>query len=233
MIIREIIQRVSTLYSKGVRSDDSRLSSRYIYNKALSVRALLLSQKSNKKQTISQWNYQTLPCVEMVEIPIIECPCLPPIGCKILKSKYKIPNPLSNLNNILIQSVTSLDGSIIYSQIGWVEKKYKSANKYTGNKPDYFIKDDYLYITHRYGPKVLTIIGIFEDPLKAYDYPSFCTDCEDCLDCVSILDKDFPIDAQMVDNLIELVVQECIEGFSKGREDKSNDSSDSLMQESK
>ena len=33
MKIKEIIQRVQSLYSKGVQSDDTRLSDRHIYNK--------------------------------------------------------------------------------------------------------------------------------------------------------------------------------------------------------
>ena len=37
----------------------------------------------------------------------------------------------------------------------------------------------------------------------------------------------------MIDNLIELVVKGCVENFSKGKEDKTGNSSDNLPQESK
>ena len=236
MIIGEIIQRVQSLYSKGVQSDDSRLTTRHIYNKMLTVRAKLISQEAKKKQKVNQWNYQTLPCIELEKAPIHECPCLPPIGCKILKTKHPLPKPLSNLDNHLIQSVTSLDGEVLYSEVGWVEKKYKSSNKYTSAKPDYYIRNRYLYLTHKNGPKIITVTGLFEDPIEVSNYPSFCEeDCttEDCKDCTSPIDKEFPIDNDMVDTLIEMSVNELLVLFSQGKEDISNNTRDSTIQLSK
>lgn len=235
MLISEIIQRIQSLYSKGVQSDDSRLTPRHIYNKMVTVRTKLISQKAKKKQKISQWNYQTIPCVELEKAPIHECPCLPPIGCDILKTKNPLPEPLTDLNKHLLQSVTSLDGSIIYSEVGWTEKKYKSSNKYTGKKPDYFIRNDYLYVTHKSGPKIITITGLFEDPIEVENYPSFCPgeDCTDCDDCTSPLDKDFPIDVDLIDTLIEMSVNELIILFSKNIEDLTNNTQDNIPEQSK
>ena len=50
MYIKEVIERIQSLYSKGVSSDESRLSDRHVYNKVLSVRMQLLSQQLKKKQ---------------------------------------------------------------------------------------------------------------------------------------------------------------------------------------
>lgn len=233
MITKEIIQRIQSLYSKGVQSDDSRLTDRHIYNKMLTSRAKLLSQKANKKQKISQWNYQTIPCVELIKAPTYECPCLPPVGCQILKTKIKLPEVISSMNRHLIQSVTSLDGSIIYSEVSWTEKKYKSFNKYTGSKPDFFIRNDYLYITHKEGPKLITITGLFENPLEVDKYPSYCEKCEDCVDCESPLDKEFPLDNSIVDTLIDMCVNELVINFSKTREDITANSRDNIIEESK
>jgi len=232
MIIGEIIQRVQSLYSKGVQSDDSRLSSRHIYNKMLTVRSKLISQESKKKQKISQWNYQTLPCVELEVAPIHECPCLPPAGCEILKTKNPLPRPLTNLNVHLIQSVTSLDGSIVYSEIGWTEKKYKASAKYTADKPDYFIRNNYLYITHKNGPKVITITGLFDDPTEAEDYPSYCPDTS-INTCGSMLDKDFPMDNNAIDTLVTMCVNELVILFSKNIEDLTNNAQDDTPKQSK
>jgi len=58
MTIKEIIQRVQSLYSKGVQSDDVRLEDRHIYNKMITVRSKLISQEAKKRQKINQWNYQ-------------------------------------------------------------------------------------------------------------------------------------------------------------------------------
>jgi len=234
MLIGEIIQRVQSLYSKGVQSDDSRLSSRHIYNKLVTVRTKLLSQKAAKKQKISQWSYQTIPCAELVPTLPYESTYLPAIGCQILKTKYPLPKTLTDLNSHIIQSVTSVDGEVIYSEIGWSERKYKKANKYTSRKPDFVIRDNYLFVTHKNGPKVITITGLFEDPIEAENYPSYCpTTSEENPDCINILDKRFPMEDELIDTLIEISVNELVVLFSKGTEDLTNNAEDNIPEQSK
>ena len=237
MLIKELIQRVLSLYSKGVHSDDSRLTHRHIYNKLLTVRAKLVSLEAKKKRKINQWNYQTLPCVELIKVPIHECPCLPPVGCEILRTKYKIPKPITGVSNHLIQSVTSLDGSVIYKETLWDKKKYQKGNKYTQFAPDYFIRNEYLYITYKNGPKIIQITGIFNDPLQATDFPSYCpsTPCVtgNCEDCKSFLDKDFPIENDMIEDLITISVEELVILFSKTTEDLTNNTQDNNPEQSK
>jgi hypothetical protein len=224
----EIIQRIQSLYSKGAQSDDSRLTSRHIYNKLVTVRSVLLSQQAKKKQRISQWNYQTIPCIELIKAPVHECPCLPPVGCEIYRSKFQLPEPLTDLNTHLIQSVSTITGEVTFSEIGWTEKKYKSSNKYTGNKPDYFIRNKYLYITYRKGPTVISVTAIFENPWEAEEFPSICdVDCTDnCPGCESPLDQEFPIDNDQIDTLIEMSVGELILMFSQSNEDVDNNTRD-------
>lgn len=230
MLIKEAIQRVQSLYSKGVQSDDSRLSARHIYSKLKSSRARLIKQKLDKNQIISNWNTQILPCVEMELAPQHECPCLPPIGCKILKSKYPLPKPLNSRNRQLIIYVTSIDGSTIYAETTWTEKKYKKANKYTANKLDYYIKNDYLYLTHKGGPKVVTVAGVFEDPVEAAGFTSYC---EGAINCLEPLDSEFPIDEDQTDTLIEMATKELVVLFSQNKEDLTNDSKDSVVENAK
>lgn len=230
MLIKEAIQRVQSLYSKGVQSDDSRLSARHIYSKLKSSRARLIKQKLDKNQIVSDWNVQVLPCVELELAPQHECPCLPPIGCSILKSKYPLPKPSTSRNRELIYYVTSIDGSIIYSKTTWDEKKYKKGNKYTKDKPDYFIKNGYLYLTHKSGPKVVTVGGVFEDPVEAVSYSSYC---EEEADCIDPLETDFPIDEDQVDTLIEMASKELVILFSQMKEDLTNDSKDSVTENGK
>lgn len=224
MLVKEIIQRIQSLYSKGLQSDDSRLSSRHIYNKLLTVRSKLITQQANKKQRISDWNYQTIPCIEMIKVPEHDCPCIPPSGCEILRSKYRLPKPLLNLSVNLIKNVSSLGGNIFYSEVTLAEKKYKRHSRYTSNKPDYFISDGYLYLTHLKGsPRVITLTGLFEDPVEAKNFEGLCSkiDCPDCDKCKSPLDYEFPIDNDLIDTMIELSVKELIEVFNiYGREDK-------------
>ena len=50
MEVGKIVQRIQSLYSKGVESDDTRLMSRHIYNKLLTVRARLISQDAKRNK---------------------------------------------------------------------------------------------------------------------------------------------------------------------------------------
>lgn len=234
--IGEAIQRVISIYNKGVQSDDNRLTPRHVYSVLKSVRSRLVSDEAKKRQKTNQWNYQTLPCVEVIKTTIHECPCLPPIGCEILRTKYKLPKPLTNYDTHLIQSVTSLDGDIIFDEITWKEKKYKSSNKYTGNKPDYFIRNEYLYITAstRNKIKVISLTGLFDDPIEAEKFPSYCNEeCTNCNDCDNIFEKPFPIDSEKEMVLFQMAAEELLEWFSKGTEDLTNNTQDNNPEQSK
>lgn len=232
MKIKELIDRIQELYSKGVKSDDSRLSNRHIYSKMVSARSRVVEQDSKKKQQVNQYVYQTIPCAELIAVPAHECPCLPPIGCKILRTKYPLPQPLSNYDTHLIQSVTSLDGNVVYSEESWIGAGYKKGNKYTSNKLDYYLKNGYLYVTHKSGPRVITITGLFNDPVEVGQYPSFCDEYE-CDDCTSPLDMDFAIDGTMSEVVESIVINTLLAPFTNAQEDITSNTRDSREDQAK
>lgn len=231
MELKQIIDRIQSLYSKGTPSDDTRLSDRLIYNKLITLRSKYISLMAKKKQKISQWNYQTIDCVELIKVTTHNCPCLPPIGCEILRTKYELPSVMTDLNKHLIQSVTSIEGSLIFSEIPFKDAKYKRHNKYTSTKPDFFIKDDYLYLIgldkDMRKLKYITIIALFEEPLEALKYPTACG--EDKSLCLSPLDEDFPIDLQMLDAIVAEVNAELLDIYSMTQHDVSNNTDDSVI----
>lgn len=225
IIIRELIQRVQSLYSKGVQSDDSRLKPRHIYSKLLSARNTLLTQQLNKNQKISNFTYQVLPCVELIKADIHECPCLPPVGCCIWRTKHQLPRFLTGLDFNMIKSVTSLDSNTRYSEIQWEEKKFKAVEKYTSRKPDFFLRNNYLYITDRdtVQERVITIEALFYDVIEAARFPSYCPQET----CKSNLDFDFHY-GEKIDTLIEIAYDELVNRFNQNQEDASNNTRDNL-----
>ena len=232
MLLADIIQRVQSLYSKGVQSDDSRLTPRHIYSKVLTTWNKLVSQEAKKNQKTNEWNYITLSCVEMIKAPIHECACLPSIGCEVTRTKLPLPKPLTNLNAHLISSVTSIDGHLIFTEVTFKEAKYQGSNKYTATKPTYYIRNGYLYLTSMKGvmPSIISVTGLWEDPLASYI--SYCG--EDPADvCNSPMEMDFPIDMDMVDTLVELASKELVTFFNQQKEDLTNDGKDSSYRDSK
>lgn len=232
MTIGEIIERVQTIYSKGTPSDDSRLTSRFIYSKLLSVRAKLISQEAKKNQLVNQWNYQTLPCVELEEMPLHQCPCIPPIGTKMLRSKYPLPKPLTDLSKHLIQWVTSIEGSSNkIDKAAWESINYRKANKYTANKTVYLLKDGYLWVSSRKPIAALAISMLCEDPIEGYNFPSYC--CSNTPSCIPYVDLLFPLDLDAVDTAVDMVIQELVEVFDRSGDDQTNNSLDDAIAQPK
>lgn len=223
MLLEEIIQRVQSAYSHGVQSSDSRLTNLHIYNKLLTVRAVLITQRLRKRQSISQWSYQTIPCIKLILAPIHECDCAPK-GCTIVRSKYKIPKPLTNMDSHMIE-FTSLDGSQTPSEVKWTALKHLKGNKYTGTKPSWFIRNEYLYMTDTKILDTFSVTGLFEDPEKVNQFIGLC-ECDPIEDCDSPMDRDFNIDADLIEPMIEIATDELIAKFYQTGEDRYNDAQD-------
>lgn len=222
----EIIQRVQSMYSRGVQSDDTRLSNRHIYSKLVTVRARLLTQEAKKKQRISQWNYQPLPCVEVIKVPKHECPCYPPTDCMVLRTRHKIPKPLLNYSDNLIQFVGTLDMSIKFNSTTNNAVNSLKGNKYGTKGHYYFVLNDYIYLVTPLKLDGIMIVGLFEDPIKANEFPSMCGDSTECEECIDILDSEFPIDNDKVEPLIELAMQELVIMFTRMQEDINNNNNE-------
>lgn len=227
MLLEEILQRVQSLYSRGVQSKDTRLTPRHIYSATSTARSILLKQQYNKKQITGRWSYQTLPCVELIKAPVHECPCVPSAGCMILRTKYKIPKPISGIDRHLIQAVTSLDGSVKFEETNFEIAKFANkGNKYINDKPNYYPYNNYLYLTSIKALKAITVLGLFDDIIEAFQFPSLCTDgCIDC-QCADIMDIEYPIDGDLVKPLIQIANDELIIIMKQMTEDKGNNASD-------
>ena len=76
----------------------------------------------------------------------------------------------------------------------------------------------------------INVRGVFEDPVEAISYSSYCTDVDDC---VNPLETDFPIDEDQVDTLVEMASKELVALFSQMKEDLTNDSKDSVVESGK
>ena len=226
MLIKELIQRVQSLYSRGVHAEDTRLSNRHIYNKLVSSRILLIQRRFTNGQNVSQWIYQDLPCVEMIKAPLIECPCVPKNGCYILKSKLKLPKPIVGLERVVIDSVTTLDGAIRLDQTTFGTVKNELESKYSGKRLKWYIRNEHLYITSNNYPELITVRGIFQDPLAYSKFTACGCDNSESDDCESFLDKEFVMDGDLIDALIELTNKELLEEFGKNREDYTNNARD-------
>jgi hypothetical protein len=194
----------------------------------LSVRSLLFYNKINKKQFLSKWNYQILPCVEVIPVDENDCPCVAPQGCRILRTKEKLPKPINSISGYILDSVMSINGGNIFNEVTYKSKLWRKHDKYTSATPDYFIKDDYIFITSTRKLKAITIMGLFADPSEVDNYPTKCGVGDEPVCPIHPMEVEFPLDEEMIDALVELTVQELFVGFKPGYEDRRNDGQDKV-----
>jgi len=224
--IGEAIQNIQSIYSKGIASKDSRLTNRHIYSSLIKARSTIIRQMTNKKQKVNSWIYQVLPCVELIEAPIHECPCIPTNGCNILRTKYRLPTPIAGLDKELIQSVTTLDGAIRVDDTDFEMVKYDMGKKYTFGKSGWYERNRYGYITHKSKLKGITINGLFDDAIEVFNFPSICPINGN--GCIDYNDIEFPIDRSMLTAVVQLASEELIIEFGQMKQDRANNASDDI-----
>lgn len=216
MLVKEYIDRIQEAYSKGVKSQSSRLSNRHIFSTMVSIRKTLLSQKAKKKQTISSWSYQNF-CVDMEYNA----------SCNSSVSVCKLPKALTDYNRDLIKSVRTVDGALVINQIEPEHVQYQKGNRYTSKLLKFYIENGYLYLNKSIGPKKLQVTMLLDNPMDVIDIDSCnCSDGE----CISPLDMNFPIDGDLEETLIEMASIKLIQQFQAyGREDIYNNLKEDLQ----
>lgn len=228
--IERIAERVQSAYSKGVKSDDTRLSTRHIYNVISSVRKRLLVNKANKSHSLDQSTYATIPFIKMIPVSSVECDTFSHLGCTIYRSEKKLPNILESKFGFLIEWVMPLDKKYTIDRVNRDGERYSQFAKFTAKRKRYVIESDYLYIINIQSPKALTLRAVFSDSVQYHLYIKNTCGKKDCL---PLPKKSFFIDSSEEDTLIKMASQELIEIFYRMIEDKTNNNQDSRKEKSK
>jgi len=221
MKIGEIIQRIQSLYSKGIQSDDTRLNARHVYNVLLTMRARVIVQELRKNRPLSEWDLQPLDSIEMIAQSPITCN---DGQCPFMKSKYPLPVGITanDTENIVI---TNYNGSSHFTRTTFENHKYVVGNKYTSKLPYYFVHDNYLYLINSELTKVF-VSGIWRDVVETYrknlEYQGKDT-------CINNGDIDFYTPLELVDGIVQLTKIELIEQFMQVQEDVRNDNADKKL----
>ena len=225
---RQIIQGFRDLVAdKGFISDDNGWSQRLVFFYLLKYRAKILSEKmEDRKSRVSLFNRQTISCIPLEEIDLVECPCAPASGCSFLRTKYPIPEVLS-------QSfiVSSIEGSINYSFVEWERFKYKLKSRISADKTrPYFtirkIGEDYhIYVYNDVHKKFITVTAVFESPLEVQVYPS----CDGVVDhCFKPLDQKFILDEDLIPIMYDMAITSLVRANRSAGTDILNNDTDDL-----
>lgn len=205
-------------------SDDSYFTQDHVIFLLSKVRGFLLQQKYKKdQQNVSESNYQTI-CLDVEPTSAIEG-----VSCggdTYLKSSKKIPT-LMSLGNTVLYPVDFFQGNITF--VSRERMRFVGHNKWLKNIIYAAVgPDNYLYMKSN-NPQALhleqiKLTGVFEDPEKAAMLE--CESNEDDSNC-DILDKTYPIEEELIPQVIEVVVK-YLSGSVYKPQDPANNAADDL-----
>ncbi len=221
MNYEKIISQVKTPFNKGIWSQSSRLSSRYIIEVALRKRSRVLEQEREKRNLKEKFLIQSF-CAPLIEVPKHECACVSIGGCKVLRSSFKIPVPIKNT----INEVVSIDGSILFVPTSF--KNYKEYQRLKTNNPKYYIMNEYLYVSGIEDLEWIKVFGVFEDPLEV-EKLNVCENNETIVRCNNALKTDFKLLPKLQDAVVTLTIEEIVQAWNKGKQDPINNQLDESL----
>lgn len=224
MKVNEIIYYIQNVLNKGSRSDDSLYSDRQIYFILKNIRAKLIKQKYDKYNRLSESNYQLIDCMELVKEELYDCPCFTS-DCKVLVTKYEVPNILNSRNNPLIEVYTPKGEKISRTTLD--SYKYNQYSKTKKDKMFWFSHNDKIVVVGSTLMKAIRIKAIFEDPLELGDIVSYCTSNA----CYDPSVSKFPLDAELVDSLTKMSYDELVRVMTIMPNDEINNSNGQIIKD--
>lgn len=229
--LRKLVSDVRSMHK--LLSSDNLITDRVIASEIRNNTNLLVKRETNlRKLWATGTLFNTIPCLEMVEVPLSEC-CEYADPCTIARSKFKLPRIAEGNYQYVIQGVYSINA------MGGTGKKFKeiTVNRYLNllklpiiKQESYFwIINDYLYVTNPLMQKVRISAFFEEDVPNEIMFPE--CDCgtpqasnEEW--CKNPLDKEFPCPGYLEKQVLELTSQKLLSTYFRIKTDLTSDDID-------
>ena len=229
-----LINLVSSIRSMHkLLSTDNLITDRAIASEIRNNSLLLIKRETNlRKLWATDTVFTTIPCLEMMEVPISEC-CNYVDECSVARTKVKLPRVSEGNYQYVIQGVYSINA------MSGQGKKLKeiTVNRYINllklpiiKKEEYYwIANGYLYVSN---PLVATIrfVALFEEDIpNEIMYPDCgCGTPQATLDeiCKNPLDKEFSIPGYLEKQALELTSQKLLATYFQLKTDITQDGVD-------
>jgi hypothetical protein len=236
--LRKLVSDVRSVHK--ILSTDSLITDRAIASEIRNNSLLLIKRETNlRKLWATDTLFTTIPCLEMIEVPISEC-CNYVDECSIARTKLKLPRISEGNYQYVIQGVYSINA------LGGQGKKLKeiTVNRYINllklpviKKEEYFwISNGYLYVNN---PMIKSIrfVALFEEDVEnEIMYPECgCGTPEYTLDeiCKNPLDKEFPLPGYLEQQTLELTSKKLLSTYFNLKTDISSEGIDGQAPNSK
>lgn len=229
--LRKLVSDVRSMHK--LLSTDSLITDRAIASEVKNNAVLLIKRETNlRKLWATGTLFTTIPCLEMIEVPISEC-CEYVDPCTIARSKYKLPRISEGNYQYLIQGVYSINA------MGGKGKKLKeiTINRYMNllklpiiKKEEYYwIMNDYLYINNPLLQSIRISAFFEEDIPNEIMYPECGCGSPEYTDedyCKNPLDKEYGLPGYLEKQVLELTSQKLLATYFAIKTDLTSDDLD-------
>lgn len=228
---RKLVSDVRSMHK--LLSTDSLITDRVIFSEIRNNTLLLVKRETNlRKLWATNTLFTTIPCLEMVEVPISEC-CEYVDNCTIARSRYKLPRISEGNYQYVIQGVYSINA------MGGTGTKFKeiTVNRYVNllklpvikKEHYYWIMNGYLYISNPL-MQTIRISAFFEqDVPNEVMYPECGCGTPQPTDeewCKNPLDKDFALPGYLESQVLELTSKKLLSTYFQVKTDMTEDGVD-------
>ena len=214
MTVNQIISDIRNIATSGSNPIEFRIEDSQLLFWCNEIRSKLISQAIGKKQDVNDVWVQRIKCLELEQVDKSEC-CDIVTNCYILKSVQEIPDVVEAIGTMSVETIL---GKII-SYTNMFEAKYSKFNKYTKERPRWFVRDRFLYIINEDILKYVNIDLILENPAELADF----TDCSGAV-CFTMNDT-YPCTLKMASDIVDIVYKTKVIPFFQLPTDSKNDAS--------
>jgi hypothetical protein len=228
--LRKLVSDVRSMHK--LLSTDSLITDRAIASEIKNNSLLLIKRETNlRKLWATDTLFTTIPCLEMVEVPISEC-CDYVDPCTISRSKEKIPRIAEGNYQYIIQGVYSINA------MSGQGKKLKeiTVNRYINllklpiikKEAYYWIMNNYLYVSNPL-LKAIRMTALFEEDVPNSIMFSECC-CGESINidefCKNPLDKPYSLPGYLQSQVLELTTKKLLQTYFSIKTDISDDGID-------
>jgi hypothetical protein len=214
-------------------STDNLITDRAVMSEIRNNAFLLIKRETNlRKLWATDTVFTTIPCLEMVEVPISEC-CDYADPCTVARTKFKLPRITEGNYQYVIQGVYSINA------MSGQGKKLKeiTINRYVNllklpiiKKEEYYwISNGYLYVNNPL-LKAIRLAALFEEDVpNEIMYPECgCGTPEYTTEqlCLNPLDKESPVPGYLEKQVLELTSQKLLSTYFRLKTDITSDGVD-------
>ena len=228
---RKLVSDVRSMHK--LLSTDSLITDRAVMSEIKNNAFLLIKRETNlRKLWATDTVFTTIPCLEMVEVPISEC-CDYVDPCSVARTRFKLPRVTEGNYQYVIQGVYSINA------MSGQGKKLKeiTINRYINllklpiiKKEEYYwISNGYLYVNNPL-LKAIRLVALFEEDVpNSIMYPECgCGTPEYTTEelCKNPLDKESPVPGYLEKQVLELTSQKLLTTYFRLKTDITSDGVD-------